>query len=347
MDTLRKILRRSVVLLLVGAVTGLAQLPVAPGGNPLPRRSAPQMDPLRGGMPGGGNFRAGSGGGSLVQGEGGILIDEDGTRTARQVASHSTGTPEWTNPPGFEKDVFTFARIMFKHGGEAPPGARGWGRGPHLGWWVDFPDADLNFSYRLQQMTSMKVDPDGRVIRLTDPTLTSFPMIFMEHPAYILLSEAETSALRNYLLNGGALFINDFWSTHEWNIFEAAMKRVLPGRTYTELSMDHPIFHCVFNLKGPLQRLQVPTIQFWNTDHNWDDPNSPPLQRVDRGVGSEKMSVRAWLDDKGRIMALVIHNSDVADGWEREGEDDRYFRTFSEKISYPLGVNIVFYLMTH
>jgi hypothetical protein len=43
----------------------------------------------------------------------------------------------------------------------------------------------------------------------------------------------------------------------------------------------------------------------------------------------------------------VIHNSDVPDGWEREGEDDRYFRTFSEKISYPLGVNIVFYLMTH
>ena len=59
------------------------------------------------------------------------------------------------------------------------------------------------------------------------------------------------------------------------------------------------------------------------------------------------MTVRALLDDKGRIMVLVIHNSDVPDGWDREGEDDRYFRTFSEKISYPLGVNIVFYLMTH
>jgi len=91
----------------------------------------------------------------------------------------------------------------------------------------------------------------------------------------------------------------------------------------------------------------VPTMQFWNKSHDWTNPNSPRLQRVDRGPGSEPMTVRAMLDDKGRIMILVIHNSDVPDGWEREGEDDSYFRTFSEKISYPLGVNIIFYLMTH
>ena len=59
------------------------------------------------------------------------------------------------------------------------------------------------------------------------------------------------------------------------------------------------------------------------------------------------MHVRTWLDDKGRIMVIAIHNSDVSDGWEREGEDDTYFHTFSEKIAYPLGINIVFYLMTH
>jgi hypothetical protein len=316
-------------------------------GQPPPRRPMVR-DPRR---PGGGTgsvYRgSGEGGGSLVQGEGGILIDEDGTRTAREVASHSTGTPEWKNPPGFEKDVFTFARIIFRYGGEATPFNRGWGRGPQLGWWVDFPDADLNFSYRLQQLTSIRTDPDGRVIKLTDPTLNDYPMVIMEHPAYILLNDVEATNLRNYLLNGGALFVSDFWSRHEWDLFEAAMKRVLPGRTYTELTIDHPIFHCVFNLKGPMQRLQVPTMQFWNTAHNWDNPAGPPLQTVDRGPGSEPMTVRAWHDDKGRIMALVIHNSDVPDGWEREGEDDRYFRTFSEKISYPLGVNIVFYLMTH
>ena len=95
-----------------------------------------------------------------------------------------------------------------------------------------------------------------------------------------------------------------------------------------------------------MQRLQVPTIQFWNREHDENDPQSP-LQTIFRGEGSEEMHVRAWLDDKQRPMILVIHNSDISDGWEREGEDLEYFEKFSEKISYPLGINIVFYLMTH
>jgi hypothetical protein len=92
-------------------------------------------------------------------------------------------------------------------------------------------------------------------------------------------------------------------------------------------------------------------MQFWNqnfdpANHNPEDPNSR-LSRVFRGEGSENMHVRAWFDDKGRIMTIAIHNSDVSDGWEREGENLDYFHTFSEKVAYPLGINIVFYLMTH
>ena len=329
-----------IALLALGVGVAIAQLPRSGPGRGLPSGA----DPFAGPPP---DLVMRDEGGNLVRGEGNILIDERTVKTAREVASHSTGTPEWTNPPGFEKDVFTFARILFKSEAKRGPDERGWGRGSHLNWWVDFPDADLNFSDRLQQLTSMRTDPNGRVLRLSDPDLTTFPLIMMEHPGYISLNPVELVALRNYLTNGGALFVSDFWSTREWNGFAAEMKRVFPDRAWTDVPMEHPIFHCVFDLKGPLQHLQVPTMQFWNTSHNWANPGGPPLQRVDRGPGSEKMTVRALLDDKGRIMILVIHNSDVPDGWEREGEDDRYFRTFSEKISYPLGVNIVFYLMTH
>jgi hypothetical protein len=59
------------------------------------------------------------------------------------------------------------------------------------------------------------------------------------------------------------------------------------------------------------------------------------------------MHVRALADEQGRIMILAIHNSDVSDGWEREAEHDDYFSRFSEKVAYPLGINIIFYLMTH
>lgn len=84
-------------------------------------------------------------------GGGGIWVEE-GTKTAREIGTRSVGTPEWENPVGFEKDVFTFARLRY--------GANGYRGGVGGGTWsTDLPDADLNLSYRLQQMTSLKVDP--------------------------------------------------------------------------------------------------------------------------------------------------------------------------------------------
>jgi hypothetical protein len=284
-------------------------------------------------------------GGSLVQTEGSGIIDEDVVRTAREVNSHSTGTPMWSNPAGFEKDVFTFARAIFKVTPTISPVPR-FHQGRRIGWWVDFPDADLNMSYRLQQMTSTRVDPNGRVLKLNDPDLHNYPFLFMEHPGYMVLREPEIAGLRKYLLAGGVLSVIDFWNTIEWEGFAAQMRKVLPEHTWTDLTMDHPIFHCVFKLPGPMQRLQVPTMQFWDRRHNPDDPSSPPIQ-IDRGVGSETVSVRALFDTKGRIMVIAFHNTDISDGWEREGENADYFATFAERISYPLGVNLIFYLMTH
>jgi hypothetical protein len=240
---------------------------------------------------GGGREDQWTGGSSLIQMEGGAILDENTVRTAREIASHSTGTPEWTNPPAFEKDVFTFARVMFKSGLEPSETlssiTRGiMGRGPNLTWWVDFPDADLNFSYRLQQTTSIRTNPDGRVVRLTDPDLTNFPLLFMEHPGYIKLRDEEVTALSKYLRNGGVLLVVDFWSQRDWDGFAKQMKIVLPERSWTDLDIDHPIFNCVYNLQGPMKRLQVPTIQFWNRAYNPEIPGSP-LQMVDRGPGSD------------------------------------------------------------
>jgi hypothetical protein len=282
--------------------------------------------------------------GNFVRIEGGQVVNEDELRTARETASHATGNANWTNAPGFEWDAFVFARVIFQSD-PAPASSRG--RLRWLGWWVDYPDADLNFSYRLQQLTSIRTDPDARVLKLTDPMLPRYPMLYMEHAGYMRLSEDEVVALRKHLLNGGVLFVNDFWGSEEWDGFASEMKRVLPGQTWTDLTTDHPIFHCVYDLRGPMRRFQVPTLQFWNPDHDPDDPLSPPLQRIFRGEGSEEMHVRALLDDRQRIMVLAILNSDISDGWEREGENEQYFDTFSEKIAYPLGINIIAYLMTH
>ena len=281
--------------------------------------------------------------GRLIRIEGGAVVDEDTVHTARETVSHSQGTPVWTNSPGFEHDVFTFVRVLFQS--DSASGLRqGFGR--RLGWWVDYPDADLNFSYRLQQLTSIRTDPDGCVLKLTDPALFDYPLLYLEHAGYMSLRDEEVAALRKFLACGGALFVNDFWSAQEWNGFAGQIQRVLPNRSWAELNTDHPVFHCVYDLQGPMSRLRVPTMQFWNGDFDANDPQSPP-HRIFRGEGSEEMHVRALLDDAGRIMILAIHNSDVSDGWEREAENAFYFNRYSEKIAYPLGVNIVFYLMTH
>ncbi len=282
-------------------------------------------------------------GSAITRLEGGAWVNEETVRTARETVPHSVVLPAWTNPVGFEKDVFTFARVLFRSDPTISDGA---GRGRRLGWWVDYPDADLNLSYRLQQMTSLAVDPDARVIRLTDPDLADYPFIFMVHIEGILLDDAETQALRGYLQRGGALMITDFWGSASWERFKVQMQRVLPERSWVELGMDHPIFRSVFDIKGPKHGLRIPTMQFWDRKSLPGDPTAP-LSVRHRGVGSETMHVWAMLDDRQRIMAVALQNSDVSDGWERESEDEEFFRVFSEPIAYPLAINFISYLMTH
>lgn len=234
------------------------------------------------------------------------------------------GAPDWKLDQNFRHDVFTFVRIRYESRGR-------WG------WTTDYPDADLNFSFRLQQLTSMHVDPDGKVLDLTDPALFDFPFVYMIEPGYISLSDEERTALRTYLLNGGFLMVDDFWGDTEWANFENEMKYVFPDRQLVDVPLDHSIFHCVYDLK---ERPQIPAIGFAHQMQNGQIYSA-------QGYGTEEVHYKAFYDDSGRMMAIVCHNTDLGDGWEREGEDPWYFKEFSEKKAYPLGINIIFYAMTH
>lgn len=250
-------------------------------------------------------------------------------RTAREIPTHSTGTPLWENGKGFESDVFTFARIRY---GSGYYGRRGGG------WATDLPDSDLNLSYRLQQMTAIKCSPDGRIIELTDPELHHFPWIYIVEPGGLGFSEQEVEALRKYLLNGGFLMFDDFWGESAWQNVEREMKRVFPDRSFSELALDHPIYSCVFQIKA---KGQVPNVRTGEesqvTGVTWENHDGD----------CQTVHHRAIHDDKGRMMVFAAHNTDNGDGWEREGEYEYYFKQFSEKIAYPLGINVVFYAMTH
>jgi len=286
-----------------------------------------------GGFRGGGGFGRSASSHGVTYSEGGVPVDQDTVKTAREVESHSTGTPNWTNKTGFEKDVVTFVRVIRDRSGNTDGGS----------WITDFPDSDLNLSFRIQQVTAMKVDPNGRTLRLTDPDILNYPWIYMVEVGSLSLEDDEVTALRKYLLNGGVLMVDDFWGERQWNQFESQIKRALPERHFQELDITHPIFHCVFDLKGSVADLQSPGIMEWRRE------GSDPRMTWEYHSGEEcrPMHVRAILDDKGRIMVLATFNCDNGDGWEREGEDEEYFNLFSEKRAYPLGINIIYYLMTH
>ncbi|MEE3373127.1 MAG: DUF4159 domain-containing protein [Planctomycetota bacterium] len=236
--------------------------------------------------------------------------------------------PQWKNAAGFEQDAFTFVRIQYDSYGP-------------FGWWDrwdnDFPDGDWNFSYRLQQMTSLKVDPNGKVLRFSDPELFRYPFIYLAGVQTMRLSEAERQALRRYLLNGGFMMVDDFWSARAWANLLAEMQQVFPDREPTELDVTHPIFHQVYDLD---ELPQVVDIKTWSDGYAFEHAHGA-------AEGDHAPHFWAYHDDRERVVALLCHNNDIGDGWEREGENEAYFRQFSEKQSYPLGINVVTYALTH
>jgi hypothetical protein len=231
------------------------------------------------------------------------------------------GVPEWKNDERFKHDVFTFVRVRY-----SSYGYRGGS------WATDFPDSDLNFSFRLHQLTALEVDPHGKILELTDPAIFDYPFLYLIEPGDMWLEEQEVLALRKYLLNGGFLMVDDFWGEREWQNFYENIKRVFPDREPIELPLEHEVFHCVYDLKA---KPQIPSI------HAWYDGRT--AERYD----AQEPHYKGIFDDKGRMMAIICHNTDVGDGWEREGIDPGYFKEFSERWSYPLGINIVTYAMTH
>ena len=62
---------------------------------------------------------------------------------------------------------------------------------------------------------------------------------------------------------------------------------------------------------------------------------------------AETPHYRGVYDDAGRLMAIFCHNTDLGDGWEEESRNEWYFKVFSEPKAYPMGINIIFYSMTH
>ncbi len=258
----------------------------------------------------------------------GVALAQRGRRVV-DIRFDRRGVPTWEVDENFAGDLFTFVRIRYDS----------YGRGG--GWRVDYPDSDLNFSLRLQQLTTLNVNPNPIILDLTDDRLFDYPFIYIVEPGSLYFSEPEVAALRRYCFNGGFLMVDDFWGDSEYENMRQQLARVFPGRAPRELPLSHEIFHIVYDLK---EKPQVPAINWARRMPDGEINTSEPARD---GSDTSQVHYRAILDDEDRIMVLMCHNTDLGDGWEREGEDPFFFEEFSVKRAYPMGINIVTYAMTH
>ena len=211
------------------------------------------------------------------------------------------------------------------------------------GWFTDYPDADINFTIRLSELTHAPVgvdprdEPDHVVVRLTDSELFNYPFLFMSDVGTAWLSPEEVEGLGLYLRKGGFLWVDDFWGPYAWEQWAAEIGKVLPPGQYpiVEIPMSDPIYHGMFDIA---EVPQVPSIQHFRRVGG--------MTTSERGSQSEDVHVRGIYDEGGRLMVLMTHNTDIADGWEREGEDYEFFYRFSVT-SYAIGINFVLHAMTH
>jgi len=120
--------------------------------------------------------------------------------------------------------------------------------------------------------------------------------------------------------------MTDFWGDREWENVERLFQTVLPGTRFEELPIKHPLYRSVFSIR---EKAQVPNI------------------RIGIKMPGTQIHHRVIFDAKGRLMVMGLHNSDDSDGWEGEGGDHEYFKNHSERVAYPLAINIIFYIMTH
>ena len=214
---------------------------------------------------------------------------------------------------------FTFSRMRFT------PSQWGWGRqsfGIDLGWNHDYPRAEANLMRMLGSLTML--DPNlggGNIYELDEPDLFKYPWAYICEVGYWTLTDEEAEKLREFLLKGGFLVVDDMLG-YDLTIFEKNFQRVLPGARLEILDTTHPIFNSFFKI----------------TREDILSQAYPMGVPVIFGVYEDN-------DPSKRLMVIINHNQDIGDSWE--WSDTGYIPIELSNNAFKLGINYVVYAMSH
>ena len=232
---------------------------------------------------------------------------------------------------------FHFIRLEYT---DHPSARRGFGfssrSGIGGGWWrMDWPDAEDHFSLGIGRLTRLNVG-EPKHFRLTDDQLWDHPWIYATQVGWWDLNDAEVQRLREYLLRGGFLVVDDFYGPEQWQAFRDTMARVLPEQPIVDVTDTDSVRNCLYTIADK------------------DLTFIPGSRHLRRGPGREFIiepppgADPAWrgiYDRNNNMLVLVQYNMDVADAWEFA--DWPEYPEHKTTLAYRYGINAIIYSMTH
>jgi hypothetical protein len=207
---------------------------------------------------------------------------------------------------------FTFTRVRYG----------GWGRrGGGASWAHDYPDGDRHISQILEYVSTVNATlPETGVITLEDREIFRYPILYVSEPGFWRVSDDGARNLREFLLKGGFLILDDF-EQEQWNNMEAQVKRAIPEYDFVEIGPQHPIFSSFFAIRDIY--VPHPFVHLRPRYYAIFEDNDPSR----------------------RVMVLANWNADIAEYWEWSDRDLLPVDLSNE--AYKLGVNYLVYGLTH
>ena len=257
-------------------------------------------------------------------------------------------------PPEFRFVRLAYTEAAGAFGGFGGRGGRG-GRGES--WLTDAPEAEMHFLQGMKRLTRISAGDDSRGVRLDGDAVFDFPFIYGVEVGRWYLSDAEAAQLREYLLRGGFLMVDDFHGSLQWEVFMESMRRVFPDREVVDIPDEHEVFSVLYDLNASAQ-IAVQVEQGGGGGSRPARPvgrgsvrqmQIPGIFALMRGVTYEQDGTephwRGIFDDDGRLMVAINHNMDLGDAWEH-ADTPQYPQPLTA-LAYRVGINYVLYTMTH
>jgi hypothetical protein len=216
---------------------------------------------------------------------------------------------------------FHFSRMFYRDASYA----RSWSRG---NWRTDQPEAEYHFTMGVERLTRVDIG-DSRELEVTDDSVFNYPWLYAVEVGRWYLDDNDAARLREYLLRGGFLMVDDFHGEQQWQIFVDSMQRVFPDRPIVEVDESDEVMHVLYDLN---KRTQIPGIAAWRYGVTYEFGGTTPHWR---GI---------YADD-GRLMVAIDFNMDLGDAWELA--DEPYYPEPMTALAYRFAVNYVVYAMTH